>query len=298
LPKPIINFSNPGVQKVLKLMIPALFGVSVAQLSLLLDTIFASFLKTGSVAWLYYSERLMNFPLGVFGVAIATVILPKLSRASAKIEHRDYSATLDWAIRLLLLIGLPASISLFLLAGPLLSTLFQGGRFNGYSVLMARQSLLAFAIGVQAFMLIKVFASAFYAKQDIRTPVKIAIMALIFNMICNVVFIFPLAHAGLALATSIAAFLNAGLLLIVLLKRKIYLPQLGWLKFMGQLGISNISITCFLWFSTGSVQTWIMLPNRWIRSIHLSILLIGAGIIYGSVLYLCGMRVRDFYLED
>jgi len=291
LPRPKIKFSDPGVRKVLKLMAPAIFGVSVAQISLLLDTIFASFLRTGSISWLYYSDRLMNFPLGVFGVAIATVILPKLSRQHVSNNHADYSKTLDWGLRLLLLVGLPAAVGILILAGPLLSTLFQGHAFSAFSVIMSRRSLMAFALGIQAFMLIKVLASGFYARQDIKTPVKVAVVAMIINMILNFILIFPLKHAGLALATSITGFLNAGLLLGILLRRKIYLPQPGWMIYFTRLFIANLAMAMCLFFISGNINVWLS-QHLWWKIYHLAFLLVVGGIVYFGVLLLSGLRLH------
>jgi len=293
LPRPRINFRDPGVRRVLKLMGPAIFGVSVAQISLLVDTIFASFLKVGSVSWLYYSDRLMNFPLGVFGIAIATVVLPKLSRHHADKDLDGYSQTLDWSLRLLLLIGVPASIGIFILAGPLLSTLFLGGAFNRYDVLMSRQSLMAFAVGIQSFMLIKVLASGFYARQNIKTPVKIAVIAVICNMIFNAIFVFPLAHAGLALATSLAAIINAGLLLFALLKSNIYHPQAGWVRYFLRLCFANVVLAIFLVWGSGHVHAWLM-NSHWWRISHLGLLVVIGIMLYFSCLYASGVRVKHF----
>ena len=190
LPIPRPNFRDPGVKKVLKLMVPALFGVSVSQINLLMDTLFASFLIVGSVSWLYYSDRLMEFPLGVFGVAISTVILPNLSRHHASQSHEEFSMTLDWALRCVLLVGIPAGVVLAILSGPMLSTLFQHGTlFDGHSVMMAKQSLAMFAIGIAPFMLIKILASGFYAKQNLRTPVRIGVIAMIANILFNCILI-------------------------------------------------------------------------------------------------------------
>ena len=297
MPIPKVNFKDPGVQRVLKLMVPALFGVSVVQLSLLIDTIFASFLKTGSISWLYYSNRLMNFPLGVFGVAIATVILPKLSRNFANKNAKDYSETLDWALRLLLLIGLPSSIAILILSGPLLATLFLGGNFKPFDVVMARQSLIAFAIGIQAFMLIKVFASAFYARQNIKTPVKIAVVAVIINMLLNAAFIVPLHHAGLALATSLAAFVNSGLLLLVLLRKKIYIPQAGWWLYGLRLLIANGALALFLFFMTDRLTLWF--KHHWLwRTLHLSELVLIGALIYFVCLFISGLRLATYKIKQ
>ncbi|HLF67407.1 MAG TPA: murein biosynthesis integral membrane protein MurJ, partial [Gammaproteobacteria bacterium] len=190
-PRPKIDFKNSGVVRVLKLMVPALFGVSVSQINLLLDTLFASLLAVGSVSWLYYSDRLMEFPLGVFGVAISTVILPHLSRHHATESPEHFSLTLDWAIRMVLLIGVPAAVVLATLSAPLLSTLFHYGRFDDHAVMMAQKSLAMFAIGIAPCMLIKVLAAGFYAKQDLRTPVRIGILAMVSNMLFNLLLILP-----------------------------------------------------------------------------------------------------------
>ena len=202
LPRPTIAFSNQGVKRVLKLMVPALFGVSVGQVNLLIDTLFASLLVVGSVSWLYYADRLMEFPLGVFGVAISTVILPHLSRHHAAASHAVFSLTLDWALRAVCLVGVPASLVLAFLSGPMLSTLFQHGHFDGHDVMMARKSVIAFALGITPFMLVKILAAGFYAKQAMRIPVRVGVIAMVVNAIMNVLLIGSLAHAGIALATS------------------------------------------------------------------------------------------------
>jgi putative peptidoglycan lipid II flippase len=291
-PRPKINFQDPGVRKVLKLMVPALFGVSVGQVNLLLDTLFASFLMVGSVSWLYYSDRLMEFPLGVFGVAISTVILPNLSRHHASQSPEEYSHTIDWALRCVLLVGLPAAVMLAVMAGPLLSSLFQYGHFDGNSVIMARKSLMMFAIGIAPFMLVKVLASGFYAKQDMRTPVRIGICAMVSNMVLNLILIWPLAHAGIALATSLSAVLNTSLLFILLKKRGFYQPRDGWRYFLLRLGFANTLLAIGLWVGAGDLQNWITHNWAW-RAAHLSVLLSSAVLVYITALWLAGVRPRD-----
>ncbi len=293
LPKLSFGFKDPGVLRVLKLMLPAIFGVSVVQVGLLVDTIFASFLKAGSISWLYYSDRLMSFPLGVFGIAIATVILPKLSLQHSSEDYETYSQTIDWSLRLLLLIGIPASIGILILAGPLLSTLFQYGKFDDYDVFMARKSLVAFAIGIQFFMVIKVLASGFYARKNVITPVKIAVVSLLVNVASNFILIHPLAHAGLALSTSIAAMVNAGLLLMLLLKKKLYQPRSGWFQYALQLLIAaTVMIFFLLWFTPGlkywSQATW------WLRGVSLAGLVTGSSILYLGCLFISGVRFHQF----
>lgn len=297
LPLPKLGFRDPGVRRVMKLMVPALFGVSVAQMSLLIDNFFASFLPAGSISWLYYSDRLTYLPLGVIGVAIATVVLPSLSRDHSAQSHKKYSQTLDWALRIVLIIGIPSAVGLFTLSGPLLSTLIQHGEFNAFDVLMARKSLMAFSVGLPGFMFIKVLASAFYSKQNIRTPVKIAAAAMVLNLILNTVLIHPLAHAGLALATSISALFNAGFLLFLLLRKKIYQPRARWLSFLFRIFIAAALMAAFiLWFSE-PIDVW----THWHtpeRVLHLSALIAVSMVLYFGSLWLMGLRIHHFRVED
>lgn len=289
LPKPKINFHDNGVRRVLKLMVPALFGVSVGQINLLLDTLFASFLVVGSVSWLYYSDRLMEFPLGVFGVAISTVILPHLSRHHAEQSKEDYSLTLDWALRCVLLIGIPAGVAMAIIAGPLLSTLFQYGKFNAHAVEMARKSLSMFAIGIAPFMLVKILASGFYAKQDMKTPVKIGIAAMFSNMALNAILIWPLQHAGIALATSLSAILNCSCLFYFLKKQNIYQPRAGWKYFLFRIVFANSLLGIGLWIGAGDLSDWTTHPAIW-RAMHLLALASAGAVIYFSGLWMSGLR--------
>ncbi len=297
LPKPKVNFGDPGVRKVLKQMVPALFGVSVSQLNLLLDTLFASFLIVGSVSWLYYSDRLMEFPLGIFGVAISTVILPHLSRHHASQSHEDFSMTLDWALRCVLLVGVPAGVVFALMSGPLLSTLFQHGRFDVHAVMMARKSLSMFAIGIAPFMLVKILASGFYAKQDMRTPVRIGILAMVSNMVFNFMLIWPFAHVGIALATSLASLVNAGYLYYFLRKETYYQPRAGWQSFAIRLAISNSVLAIWLWFGVGDIEMWVT-STVWWRCTHLLFLLASAIAVYFAGLWLTGVRLRDLLIPQ
>ena len=242
LPAPKVDWHHPGVRKILKLMGPAIFGVSVSQINLLLDTMLATFLPTGSVSWLYYSDRLSELPLGVFGVAIATVILPNLSRHYAASSTQQYSETLDWALKMILLIAVPASAALVLLAEPILVTLFYyGDVMTLRDMSMATLSLRAYALGLIAFMLIKVLAPGFFARQDMRTPVRIGIIAMVTNMVLNILFVVPLhfywqiGHLGLAAATSVAAFLNAILLYVYLKRSGVYVASGHWVGFFCRL---------------------------------------------------------------
>lgn len=293
LPKLRLGFRDSATLRVMKRMIPALFGVSVAQVSLLVDNIFASFLPAGSISWLYYSDRLTYFPLGVIGVALATVVLPYLSRNHAQQDEKVFSATLDWALRCALLIGLPAAVGLFVLSGPLLATLFHHGRFNDFDVVMTSRSLKAFAVGLPAFMLIKVLASGFYSRQNIRTPVKIAAVAMVLNLVLNAALIFPLKHAGLALATSLAASVNAGLLWVFLIRERLFLPLSGWGKTLIRFLLSNVAMGLLIAWMAGPLPPWLsgpVLSHVWRL---LAIICAGMGT-YFALLWVMGLRWQDF----
>lgn len=257
VPRPRPGFHDPGVRRILKLMVPALFAVSVTQINLLLDTVLASFLATGSISWLYYSDRLMEFPLGILGVALATVILPKLSRRQAEAAPRAFSETLDWGLRMTLVFGVPSAVGLVLLAGPMIATLFQSEVFDAHDVLMAQRSLMAYALGLQAFILIKVLAPGFYARQDTRSPVRIGVIAMAANMVFNLILIWPLQHAGLALATSLSAYLNAYLLLRGLRRDGVYEARPGWARLGLQVGSGVVVMTLLLIGLTPPLETWV-----------------------------------------
>ncbi len=277
----------------MKLMLPAVFGVSVGQLGVLIDTFFASFLRQGSLSWLYFSDRVTSVPIGVFGVAVVTVILPHLSRKYASNSTEEFSKTIDWAVRFILLIGLPATFGIALLSDPILTTLFQHGKFDVYSVEMARRSLLGFTLGIPVFMMVKVFATAFYSRQNITTPVKIAVLATVSNFVLDTILVFPLAHAGLALATSLTSFINAGFLFYLLRRKNFYQPGKGWPLFWLRLLIANAVMSAFLFFYSYSFQTWIAWSSI-NRVLHLGLLCLGAFLIYFACLWLAGIRAKDF----
>lgn len=292
LPYPKPQWKHEGVQRILRLMAPAIFGVSVSQINLLLDTLLASFLQDGSVGWLYYADRLVELPLGVFGIAIATVILPSLSRQYSQANSEQFARLLDWALRLVLLIGLPSSLALVLLAQPLLITLFQYGAMTSHAIQMSATALQAYAIGLLAFMLIKVLAPGYFARQNTRTPVKIGIQAMAANMVFNLILIWPLAHVGLALATSASAFLNAGLLAKGLIKEKVLVFATGWQKFWLQLIVSLAAMLAFLLFFNPEAQIWLD-ASIMQRLLRLGFLVAGGAIIYVGVLFAMGLRLAD-----
>ena len=293
LPLPKWGPRHEGSRRIMKLMVPALFGVSVSQINLLLDTVLASFLPTGSVSWLYYSDRLSELPLGIFGIAIATVILPSLSARHAQADEGHFSRTLDWAIRLVLVIGVPAAVALFILAGPLITTLFDYGKMTDRDVLMSAMSLKAYAFGLMAFMLIKVLAPGYFARQDTKTPVKIAIKAMAANMVFNLILVFPLQHAGLALATALSAFLNAGLLFHGLHRTGVYQPATGWLAYLIRLVLANLAMAAVLLWLVADMDQWLAW-SLWQRVSQTALLVLTGIGVYGAALLLSGIRPRDF----
>lgn len=298
VPRPRWAPEHEGVRRILILMVPALFGVSVSQINLLLDTVLASLLPSGSVSWLYYSDRLTELPLGVFAIAIATVILPTLSGQRARADDPAFGSTLAWAMRSVLLIAVPATLALAVLAEPLLATLFQYGAFSAEDRTMAAASLRAYTLGLGAFMLVKVLAPGFYAREDMRTPVRVGIIAMVSNMVLNVAFVFPLmtmfnmGHVGLALATSVSAWLNAGLLYRGL-RREAVLPAAPVShKWLLQIGLASTAMTLVVWWmlpGQGDWATWVW----WERAVQLGVLcLTGLGVFAASLLVL-GVRPAD-----
>jgi putative peptidoglycan lipid II flippase len=284
---------DPGVRRILKLMAPAVLGVSVAQISLLINTIFASFLPSGSVSWLYYADRLMEFPAGLLGAALGTVLLPSLARCHAAERTGEFSGLLDWGLRLTLMLTLPAALALAMLAIPLIATLFQHGAFTAADVLQTRTALVAYSFGLAGLILVKVLAPGFYARQDIKTPVKIALLTLAATQAMNLAFIGWLKHAGLALSIGLASCLNAALLWHGLRKRGIYQPADGWYAFIGKLVIALAMLAITLWFAAGAETAWLSMPFGE-RIVRLA-LTVAAGIgAYFATLAILGFRIADF----
>ena len=293
---PKVDFKHEGVRRILKLMLPAIFGVSVTQINLLLNTVFASLMIGGSVSWLYAAERMSELPLGLIGVAIGTVILPSLSKSEAQKDDVSFKKTIDWAARLIILVGVPASAALFILADVLMQALFLRGEFTLLDSQMSALALRSMAGGILGFMLIKIFAPAFFARQDTKTPVKIGIISVFANMIFSVVFIgifyfleMPL-HGGLALATTGAAFVNAGLLYYFLYQREIFRFGSHWKKLFAQFAIATSAMIAAL---------YVMLPYfptdeaQWQRIIALLVMCAVGAAVYGVVLLATGFRPRQ-----
>lgn len=293
MPRFKLSFKHEGMRRVLRQMGPALFGVSAGQISLLLNVIFASFLVTGSVSWLYYADRLMEFPAGMLGVALGTILLPSLSKHYVNQSSEEYSALLDWGLRLTFLLTVPAAVGLAMLAIPLISTLFMYGAFTSVDALATRAALMAYSGGLLGLILVKVLAPAFYARQNIRTPVKVAVVTLVITQLLNLAFIGPFAHAGLALATSIGSCLNAGLLYFLLRKRAIHQPAPGWGKFLFKLLIAVALMAVVLWFAAGDPQRWMAAAAPLRVGWLLGLVALGASV-YFAALWLMGFRMRDF----
>jgi len=293
LPRPRLNLRDPGVWRILKLMGPAIFGVSIGQISLLINTIFASYLVTGSVSWLYYADRLMEFPTGVLGVALGTILLPSLSKSFSENTGDEYSRLLDWGLRLTLLLALPSALALAMLAIPLISTLFHHGAFDRHDVAMTGQALVAYSLGLVGLILVKVLAPAFYARQNIRTPVKIGIFTLVATQLMNLAFIYPLRHAGLALAIGLGACVNAGLLYFKLRQHRVFEPQPGWVRFAGQLALGLVGMSVVLWFAAGPEDSWLA-GSAWARAGRLGAVVAAGAISYFVVLWLVGLRPAQF----
>ena len=293
LPRPALVWSDPGVRRIFVLMGPAVVGVSVSQLSLLINTIFASFLENGSVSWLYYADRLMEFPTALLGVALGTVLLPSLSKHHADAATDEYSKLLDWGLRLTLMLAAPAAAALAVLSVPLITTLFHYGNFGDRDVWMTRQALVAYAIGLLGLILVKVLAPGFYARQNIATPVRIAIFTLIVTQLMNAALIVPLRHAGLALSIGLAACLNAGLLYRKLREHGIYVPQPGWGAFSWKILLAIAAMSAALWFAMGPERWWLAAPSAARASAATGLVCLG-GIVYFGMLWLLGFRPRDF----
>jgi len=295
LPKFELKRDDEGVWRILKLMGPAVLGVSVAQISLIINTVFASFLKTGSVSWLYYADRLMEFPTGVMGVALGTILLPSLSKAYASQDDVEYSQLLDWGLRLTFILAAPAAVALAVLSAPLVVALFHYGKFTGIDVLMTQQALVAYSVGLLGLILVKILAPGFYARQNIKTPVKIAVFTLVTTQLMNLVFVFglDLKHAGLALAIGLGACINASLLYYHLRKAGIYHLQPGWLIFLVKLVVALIVMGVVLYYVKGETTAWLQF-GLIKRLLYITGLVSLGAASYFATLMLLGFRPRDY----
>ena len=293
LPRWRLDLRHPGVRRVLFLIVPAAFGVSVSQVSQLINQVFASFLVTGSVSWLYYADRLMEFPAGMLGVAVGTILLPSLSRYHAGGAREEYSRLLDWGLRVTLVLALPAAAALAVLAIPLIATLFHYGRFGIEDAWMTRQALVAYSVGLVGMILVKILAPGFYARQNIVTPVRIGIATLVATQVMNLAFIGPLKHAGLALAIALGACLNAGLLYRYLRAQAIYSPLAGWGGFALKIAVAVVVMAAALYFAMGSPEWWLAAGWQAKLAALVALVVLGAAV-YGGCLFAMGFRPRQF----
>jgi len=291
LPRPQPDWHYPEVRKIITLMVPALFAVSISQINLIVDLLLASFLQEGSITWLYNSDRIMEFPLGVFGVALATVILPELSRRHAEGATHEFSRVLDWALRWAVLITLPATLGLMLLSGPVLTTIFQYGAYTPRHMSMTSLSLITYSLGLSGHVLIKIFASGHFSRLDTKTPVKAGVAAIVSNIILCLVFVMPFKHAGLALATSLAAYVNSGLLFYFLLKRQAYHVQHGWFAYLCRVACACLLMSAVLFFYVPDIQVWLGW-GIFDRILHLTMWVTLSVVIYFTTLWVCGLRPR------
>jgi putative peptidoglycan lipid II flippase len=293
MPRWRLDWKHPGVRRILTLMAPAAFGVSVSQVSLLINQIFASFLITGSISWLYYADRLMELPAGVLGVALGTILLPSLSKYHAAGNEAEYSRLLDWGLRMTFLLALPSAVALAVLALPLIATLFHYGRFTASDAFLTRQALIAYSIGLVGMMAVKILAPGFYARQNIATPVKIGVFTLVVTQLMNLAFVGPLKHAGLALAIGLGACLNAALLFHLLRKDKVYVPQAGWAIFFLKIAASVGVMAVVLFTTMGETRWWLGVGWHLKLSAILGLVVLGS-VTYGACLLAFGFRPRDF----
>jgi len=295
LPRPSFDWRDEGVRRILRAMGPAVIGVSAAQISALINTQLAALLGDGRISWITYADRLMEFPSALLGVALGTVLLPSLAQHYSDDDHAAYSELLDWGLRLALLLALPAAIALAILALPLVSTLYQYGRFTLNDAMQTQVALLGYAVGLPAIVLVKILAPGFYARQAMKTPVKIAFVTVLVTQTLAVILAWPagLEHAGLTLATSVGALFNAGLLLWMLLRNGFYRPRAGWLAFFGKICIASAALAVVVALLRGHDDAW--LHAALAGKVSRLAVVVGAGALaYFGALYALGFRLRDF----
>jgi putative peptidoglycan lipid II flippase len=295
LPRPALDLKDPGVRRVLYAMGPAVIGVSAAQISALINTQLAALLGNGAISWITYADRLMEFPSALLGVALGTVLLPSLSKHHSDVNPEQYSALLDWGLRLAFLLALPAALALWLLALPLVTTLYQYGKFSVVDAMQTRAALLGYSVGLLALILVKILAPGFYARQVMKTPVRVAFVTVLVTQILAVVLAWPLGlrHAGLTLATSLGACVNAALLFWLLRKNGFYTPREGWAVFLAKLLVALAVLGALMAWLAGPPSFWLA-ATLWQRIGRLGIVIAAGGIAYFAALYLLGFRIADF----
>ena len=293
LPRPRFDWRDEGVRRVLTAMAPAILGVSAAQVSILINTQLAAWLGDGRIAWISYADRLMEFPSALLGVAVGTVLLPTLARHGGEGDETRYSALLDWGLRLALLLAVPAAIALWLLALPLVSTLYQYGRFGATDALATRAALVGYSVGLVGIIAVKILAPGFYARQDLRTPVRLAVVTVAVTTTLAFLLMVPLGHAGLTLATSLGALFNASALLWLLRRRRFYTPTPGWGLFVAKIVVAAGVLAGVLFFSAGPASAWLQ-TGLAERAVRLALVLAAGGFAYFGALWLLGFRLKDF----
>ncbi|HUQ51641.1 MAG TPA: murein biosynthesis integral membrane protein MurJ [Gammaproteobacteria bacterium] len=304
LPRPRFGLWHAGVRRILKLMAPALFGSSVAQINILLETLIASFLVAGSISWLYWSDRLIEFPLGVFGIALATVLLPRLSEQHARNAAHTFTATLDWALRLVFVIGVPATIGLALLSEPVIATLFLRGEFTPHDVTMTAASVRAYAPGLLGFILVKVLAPGYFARQDTRTPVRAGLQALVVGLLFSVAAVLVLlrtdwapAHAGIAAGTACSALINAALLFTGLRRQGVYRARPGWRALAWRLAVANVVMALVVEAGLSLAGDWLVM-SAMTRAGVLAGLVAGGATVYFVTCHLVGLRASELRIRS
>lgn len=293
------DYLDAGVRRIARLMLPAIFGSSVVQINLLFDTLIASFLVTGSVSWLYYSDRLVEFPLGVLGIALATAMLPSLSRNFAQHSPAEFSQTLDWGLRIAVLVAVPATVGLVILAGPIVTTLFHYGAFSAHDVQMTSLSLITFSLGLPGFVLVKVLAPGFFARQDTRTPVMIGVIAMVANMVLAMMLVVPMmlydvpgTHAALALVTALASYLNSGLLLLHLRRAQIYTPRPGWRELAIQTVLATMVLAIIVGWGAPPTDAWLHMAGGE-RAAQLALWISAGAAGWWACLLVCGVNPKE-----
>jgi putative peptidoglycan lipid II flippase len=293
LPRPRVDWRDPGVRRVLGAMGPALLGVSAAQISVLINTQLAALLGDGRISWITYADRLMEFPSALLGVALGTILLPSLSRHYHDENPGQYRELLDWGLRVTFLLALPAALALALLGAPLIATLYQYGRFSVNDVWQTRAALLGYSVGLLGLITVKILAPGFYARQDMRTPVRTAFLSLVVAQTLAVALMFQIGHAGLTLATSVGATVNALLLYRALRRGGIYTPLPGWGRFLARVAIALIVLGAVLWWSAGPEELWTRV-GLWVKVGRLALVVVAGAIAYFGSLWLLGFRLADF----
>lgn len=290
---PKLNFCNPGLQQVLQKIAPAILGVSAGQISLVINSIIASLFNSGSISWLYYADRLMEFPVGVLGVSVSTLIFPKLIKYHTLKKKNEYSRLLDWGLRISFALSFPSTVLLAILSKPFIISLFEYGHFIEADTIMTQKILLCYTVGITALMSIKVLSTAFYSIKDVITPMKISFVTLLITQIMNIIFVYYLKQSGLALSISVSAWFNALFLFIALYKANIFIPQPGWYKFLLRIFLSTFIMSLFLWCVVHFVSSW-NIGNIFIRIIRIFVVFLFSSIIYIISLWCTGINLKQF----